>query len=446
MRVQAGITSGLIAIAIVALLLTGDGAGEDASVTGRPTAAPTQQSVPSPELTASLVLGPPEWVAATSADALSDFYFASSIVEVSSGRIWHVTAPGREPPTSGSLVFVELVGWTPQGEALIAVSEGERTALYAGPPGGDIRYLITADSAGRRQAIMLSPDGTLAAIGQSIVELANGEPVTELLAGNWIGWSADGRFFALEDASAEIPRILAWDRTTSVMLEQASATEGVWSSTGHRLAYEPVRPAATEPRQNDILVRDFGSGSVTTVTQIESFHAAPIDWSYNDEFLVVSAARFPPSAGRTDEYHILDPATQETAAIFEGAWSPTWSPASDRLLFMGNICAGFDIFTLQADGTGLTNHTSSDDLDLWPRWAPNGVDLAFISFRDDVVKLVTIDTVLGTEQTPILAPRDAMGMQSWSPDGSYITFRYGGGRGLCEGQLEPQETSVRVLD
>ncbi len=444
MRLQFGITGGLIVIAIVVLLLTGGGAREDASLTDTPSTAPTQQTLPSPNPTASPLPGPPEWVATTSADALTDFYFASSILELSSGMIWHITAPGREPPTSGSLVFVELVGWTPQGEALIAVSEGERTALYAGPPGGDIRYLITAGSAGRRQAVMLSPDGTLAAIGQSIIELAGGEPVIALLPGSWIGWSADGRFFAMEDDSGEVPRILAWDRTTGIMLEQASATEGVWSNTGHRLAYEPARPAATEPRQNQILVRDFVTGTVTVVMQVESFRATPIDWSRNDDFLVVSATQFPPIEGRTDEYHILDPATQETLAIVQGAWSPAWSSTSDHIVFIGNICAGFDIFTLRADGTGLTNYTSSDDLDLWPHWAPNGRDLAFISYRDDAVKLMTIDTDLGTESTPISAPRDAMGMQSWSPDGSYITFRYGGGRGLCEGG-QPEETAVTIL-
>ncbi len=444
MRIQIGVISGLIAIATTFLLLACAGGSDNASVAGEPSPAPTQQDGPSPEPTASPLLGPPEWVATESADALIEFYLSSSIVELSSGRIWHVTAPRREPPTSGSPVFVELVGWTPENEALIAVSEGERTALYAGPPGGDIRHLITSDSAGRRQAIMLSPDGTLAAIGQAVIELASGEPVIELPAGSWIGWSADGRFFATEDASGENPRILAWDRDTGVMLEQAAATEGVWSSTGHRLAYEPARPAADEPRQNEILVRDFVTGAVTVVMQVESFRATPIDWSHNDDFLVVSATQFPPIEGRTAEYHILGPATQETLAIFSGAWSPTWSSTSDRLLFMGNICAGFDIFTLRADGTGLTNHTPSDELDLWPRWAPNGRDLAFISQRDDVVKLMTIDTDSGTESTPISAPKDAMGMQSWSPDGSYITFRYGGGRGLCEGGVA-EETEVTIL-
>ena len=151
-----------------------------------------------------------------------------------------------------------------------------------------------------------APDGTWAARGESVGELAGGEPVIELPAGSWIGWSADSRFVAMEDESGETPRILAWDRNTGDLLEQASATEGVWSNTGHRIAYALSRADGTEPGLNEILIAEFPDDpGITTLARIKGLSAQPLAWSHDDAYLVVSVAQ-PPSDDSAIEYRVAE--------------------------------------------------------------------------------------------------------------------------------------------
>jgi len=57
-----------------------------------------------------------------------------------------------------------------------------------------------------------------------------------------------------------------------------------------------------------------------------------------------------------------------------------WSPAADTIAFT----RGRDVFTIEADGSGLTNLTpgNGDAYDRSPAWSPEGTRLVFASDRD----------------------------------------------------------------
>ena len=437
-RLPVGVTAILIAIAIIVLVVT-DAQNNDDALVGKVTSQP--------DLTSSPWLALPDWVAG-SPEVLNEFYFTGSILDVETGEVWHVTAPGRLRQGEQSPVTVDFLGWTPQSEALIGVGGGGRTALHTGEPGGELRHWITVDGSGiRRIDVRWSPDGDLIAIGDLIVNAATGETVTELLPGSRIGWSADSRFFAVADSARDIPTVVAWDRETGLMEEAPLATDGVWSALGHRLAYAPERPAATEERLNQILITDFGTGPLSgesSLAQVRGYGVTPVAWSSNGNFLIAEVSTRPIGEGGFPEHHVVNLETGATTAIIDGAWLPRWSPRDDTIVFIGNICSEFDIFTVQADGTALTNHTESEELDLWPRWSPDGESIVHTAYREDRVTLVITSIDDGTGRTVLSLPFDALSPLAWSPDSGYIAFRWGGGRGLCEGSLDRQETRVRL--
>lgn len=109
---------------------------------------------------------------------------------------------------------------------------------------------------------------------------------------------------------------------------------------------------------------------------------------------------------------------------------PNWSPDEAQLVFSAIGGGGNqDIYTINVDGSNLTQITSHPDNDLYPAWSPDGNTIAFSSTRDgDFIKdIYSIDLAKGTEEqgnTPVqltfaetndIAP-------SWSPDGAYLVY------------------------
>lgn len=62
--------------------------------------------------------------------------------------------------------------------------------------------------------------------------------------------------------------------------------------------------------------------------------------------------------------------------------APQWSPDSTRLAMA--LAGGYDvdIYVVSADGLGFTNLTQHGSFDIWPRWAPDGQWIAFMSDRE----------------------------------------------------------------
>ena len=60
---------------------------------------------------------------------------------------------------------------------------------------------------------------------------------------------------------------------------------------------------------------------------------------------------------------------------------PDWSPASDNIAFTRETGGNWDVWVVNADGSGETRLTTNDSVDGLPAWSPDGTHIAFLSNR-----------------------------------------------------------------
>ena len=108
--------------------------------------------------------------------------------------------------------------------------------------------------------------------------------------------------------------------------------------------------------------------------------------------------------------------------------NPTWSPDGKTIAFETNRDGNFDIYSVQVDGTNLSNLTNSLADDRMPAW--HGSTIAFISDRARSARdtfgfglyTMTDDGRVQTRRAEDLHPYSA---PAWSPDGSKLAYSSG---------------------
>jgi Tol biopolymer transport system component len=102
-----------------------------------------------------------------------------------------------------------------------------------------------------------------------------------------------------------------------------------------------------------------------------------------------------------------------------------------RIVWASNRAGGnLDLFVRSLDGEGIRQVTHTPANETVPVWSPDGTQIAFMSFQEDLasldldtspgqIKLMNAD---GTGMRELTAPEPQSGALTWSPDGKRIAF------------------------
>lgn len=97
--------------------------------------------------------------------------------------------------------------------------------------------------------------------------------------------------------------------------------------------------------------------------------------------------------------------------------NPAWSPDATRIAFASRRAETFDVYVMNADGTGTRQLTSGKQNDSHPTWSADGSRIAFE--RDGDIFVMNAD---GSEATRISDATAEEGEPAWSPDGEWIVY------------------------
>ena len=105
-----------------------------------------------------------------------------------------------------------------------------------------------------------------------------------------------------------------------------------------------------------------------------------------------------------------------------------WTPDGSKILFMvpaGSPGAGPNVFTMNADGTGVAPVTLGQESHSDPMWSPDGAEVALVHRPSGCFpnvcpsNLVVVRLATGAERQ---IATDVVGPVYWSPDGSLIAY------------------------
>lgn len=283
---------------------------------------------------------------------------------------------------------------------------GHRVAYWGMPPGGGQRDIWTISAEGG-EAVAVTND-----------EALDWNPV----------WSPDGQhlyFASNRGGSMNFWRVAVNEQTGQVRGEPEAVTTPSgysqhlsFSRDGKRMAYVQKSETRNLQRIGFDSSRAKTTGTPQVITRGTRYVSSP-DVSLDDEWLAYS------SQGEKQEDIFLirrDGARQRqlTNDLFNDRF-PRWSPDGKRIAFYSDRSGRYDIWFINADGTGLQQLTfTSGPPAFYPIWSPGGSRLVFK--QRDRLPFVIETSRPWHEQTPRQLPPPAPGREqfwpwSWSADG-----------------------------
>ena len=104
---------------------------------------------------------------------------------------------------------------------------------------------------------------------------------------------------------------------------------------------------------------------------------------------------------------------------------PAWSPGRCRIAYTSyNHDGDNDIYVMNADGSNQTQLTNDPARDMFPEWSPDGKQIAFVSYRDGFRNLFIMNPDGSNQRQVTKNNGDYSQWPSWAPSGDEIAFTY----------------------
>lgn len=273
---------------------------------------------------------------------------------------------------------------------------GQAIAYVSGGPEGGVER--TAGSPGARGAFSnpaWSPDGRTMVFHRDVESAwpphrlwTSLDPRFRIVrTGIFPSYTPDGRHRVSNDQTAGILHnsvlTMAADGTGAKMLfgePERSALAPEVSRDGTRIAFGLGQffQNLKGPARADIATINMEGGDLKILTDGAGNYGFP-SWSPDGRQIV-----FRKAGGSGNALEIVDAASGKRRSLLSGAARynfPTWSPVSNRIAFTADIDGDYEIWTISADGSGLTRLTNSPGNDAHNSWSPDGKWIAFASAR-----------------------------------------------------------------
>ena len=116
--------------------------------------------------------------------------------------------------------------------------------------------------------------------------------------------------------------------------------------------------------------------------------------------------------------------SEMTTLVEMSAGDPAWSPDGSQIAFWSVVNGNFDVFVVNADGSGLNNLTNSPADEGGPAWSRDGSRIAYGRSGGDGDSNIFVMNADGSDQTRLTDyPRgQAAFSPCWSPDGAKIAY------------------------
>ena len=104
-------------------------------------------------------------------------------------------------------------------------------------------------------------------------------------------------------------------------------------------------------------------------------------------------------------------------------FAPAWSPDGRRIAFTSRRSGNYDLYVINADGSGVRRLTTDPGFDGFPSWSPDGTRIAFESSRTGGnydIWIINADPPASPRR--VTSDPAVDGLPTWSPDARRIAF------------------------